>query len=89
MELITILNRCYRQKGFVYRNASFVGQDHHEIEVSIVPRKHTRANCSGCGKPCPGYDRHNRNSRVSGKKRLIVITTWAQTRPLAHQFAIG
>jgi hypothetical protein len=57
MELITILNRCYRQKGFVYRNASFVGQHHHEIEVSIVPRKHTRANCSGCGKPCPGYDR--------------------------------
>jgi hypothetical protein len=36
MELITILNRCYRQKGFVYRNASFVGQHHHEIEVSIV-----------------------------------------------------
>ncbi len=57
MELITILNRCYRQKGFVYQNASFVGQRHHEIEVSIVPRKHSRANCSGCGKPCPGYDR--------------------------------
>lgn len=57
MELITILNQCYRQKGFVYNNASFVGQHCHEIEVSIVPRKHTKANCSGCGKPSPGYDR--------------------------------
>ena len=57
MELITILNQCYRQKGFVYHNASFVGQHRHEIEVSIVPRKHAKANCSGCGKPSPGYDR--------------------------------
>ena len=57
MELITILNQCYRQKGFVYREASFVGQHRHQIEVSIVPRKRSKANCSGCGKPCPGYDR--------------------------------
>ena len=57
MELITILNQCYRQKGFVYQDASFVGQHRHQIEVSIVPRKSSKANCSGCGKPCPGYDR--------------------------------
>lgn len=57
MELITILNQCYRQKGFVYQTANFVGQHRHEIEVSIVPRKHAKANCSGCGKPSPGYDR--------------------------------
>ena len=57
MELITILNQCYRQKGFVYRDARFVGQHRHQIEVSIVPRKSSKANCSGCGKPCPGYDR--------------------------------
>ncbi len=57
MELITILNQCYRQKGFVFQDASFVGRHQHEIEVSIVPRKHSKANCSGCGKPRPGYDR--------------------------------
>jgi len=57
VELITILNQCYRQKGFVYRDARFVGQHLHQIEVSIVPRKCSKANCSGCGKPCPGYDR--------------------------------
>ena len=57
MELITILNQCYRQKGFVFQDASFVGRYHHEIEVSIVPRKHSRANCSGCGNRRPGYDR--------------------------------
>ena len=57
MELITILNQCYRQKGFVYQDAKFVGQHRHQIEVNIVPRKCSKANCSGCGKPCPGYDR--------------------------------
>lgn len=57
MELITILNQCYRQKGFVYQDARFASQHRHEIEVSIVPRKHAKANCSGCGKPRPGYDR--------------------------------
>ena len=57
MELITILNRCYKQKGFVYQNARFVDQHSHQIEVTIVPRKHARANCSVCGQACPGYDR--------------------------------
>lgn len=57
MELMTILNQCYRQKGFVYQNARFVDQHKHEINVSIVPRKGSKANCSGCGKSCPGYDR--------------------------------
>jgi transposase len=57
MELITILNQCYRQKGFVFQDASFVDRHPHEIEVSLVPRKHSRANCSGCGNPRPGYDR--------------------------------
>lgn len=57
MELITILNQCYRQKGFVYQDASFVGRHRQKIEVTIVPRKHSGANCSGCGKQRPGYDR--------------------------------
>jgi transposase len=56
VELITILNQCYRQPGFVYRDARIVGQHRNQIEVSIVPRKCSKANCSGCRKPCPGYD---------------------------------
>lgn len=56
MELITLLNQCYRQKGFVYQAANF-SRHRHEIEVSIVPRKHAKANCSCCGQPSPGYDR--------------------------------
>jgi transposase len=28
-----------------------------EIEVTIVPRANSRALCSGCGQPAPGYDR--------------------------------
>jgi len=54
---MTILNQCYRQQGFVYQNARFADQHKHEINVSIVPRKGSKANCSGCGKSCPGYDR--------------------------------
>jgi transposase len=56
MELITILNQCCRQKGFVFQDASFVDRHPHKIEVSLVPRKHSRANCSGCDNPRPGYD---------------------------------
>jgi len=34
MELITILNRCYRFQGFVYRHARF-SPDKKSIEVSV------------------------------------------------------
>jgi hypothetical protein len=37
MELITILNRCYRLQAFVYRHARF-GQDKKSIE--IFPREY-------------------------------------------------
>ncbi len=57
MLLTTILNRCYRFKGFVYGQARFVrhlGQP--SIEVLVRPRKGSRARCSGCGVRCAGYD---------------------------------
>ena len=38
MELITILNRCHRFRGFVYCNAHF-GADKKSIEVAVRPRK--------------------------------------------------
>jgi hypothetical protein len=38
MELITILNRCYRFRGFVYGHAVF-SADKKSIEVVVRPRK--------------------------------------------------
>jgi hypothetical protein len=35
MELITILNRCHRFRGFVYQHARF-GADKKSIEVAVL-----------------------------------------------------
>jgi len=55
MELITILNQCYRHRGFVYHHARF-SADKKSIEIQVRPRERSAAICSGCGKPAPGYD---------------------------------
>jgi transposase len=55
MELLTILNHCYRHRGFVYRTARF-SSDQRSIEVEIQPRAGSAARCSGCRRPAPGYD---------------------------------
>jgi transposase len=55
MELITILNRCHRFRGFVYQHAQF-SADKKSIEVAIRPRKGSTAVCSRCHLPAPGYD---------------------------------
>jgi hypothetical protein len=55
MELITILNRCHRFQGFVYRHARF-SPDKKSIEVSVRPRKGSAAICSRCHQLAPGYD---------------------------------
>ena len=55
MELITILNQCYRHRGFVYQHARF-SADKKSIEIQVRPRDRSAAICSGCGKPAPGYD---------------------------------
>lgn len=57
MTLITLLNRCYRFKGFVYREARIRPDRKNTIEVKVMPRKGSRPHCSGCGKRCSGYDR--------------------------------
>ena len=38
MELITILNRCHRFRGFVYQHAHF-SADKKSIEVAVRPRR--------------------------------------------------
>ena len=55
MELITILNRCHRFRGFVYQHAHF-GADKKSIEVVVRPRKGSTAVCSRCHLPARGYD---------------------------------
>ena len=55
MELITILNRCHRFRGFVYQHAHF-SADKKSIEVAVRPRKGSTAVCSRCHQPAPGYD---------------------------------
>ena len=55
MELITILNHCYRRRGFVYQQARF-GPGKKSIEVDVRPREGSAAICSGCHLPAPGYD---------------------------------
>ena len=56
LQLITILNRCHRFPGFVYRHARF-SSDSKSIEIDVSPRVGSKAVCSGCHQPAPGYDR--------------------------------
>jgi transposase len=51
-ELITILNRCHRFRGFVYQHAHF-NADKKSIEVAVRPRKGSAAVCSRCHLPAP------------------------------------
>jgi transposase len=55
LQLITILNRCHRFPGFVYHQARF-GSDRKSIEIAVRPRKGSKAVCSRCHEPAPGYD---------------------------------
>ena len=55
MELITILNRCHRFRGFVYQHAYF-SADKKSIAVAVRPSKGSAAVCSRCHLPVPGYD---------------------------------
>ena len=55
LQLITILNRCHRFPGFVYHQARF-SSDHKSIHIAVRPRKGSRAVCSRCHQPGPGYD---------------------------------
>jgi len=55
MELITILNRCHRFRGFVYQHAHF-SADKKSIEVAVRPRKGSAAVCSRCHQLAVGYD---------------------------------
>ncbi|MDA8190340.1 MAG: ISL3 family transposase [Gammaproteobacteria bacterium] len=57
MELTTLLNRCYRFKGFVYGKVQWAKTSPNTIEVEVAPRQGSKPYCSGCGKRRPGYDK--------------------------------
>jgi transposase len=56
MQLITILNRCHRFRGFVYEGARFSPNERNTIEMRVRPRKGSAAICSGCHRPAACYD---------------------------------
>src|ERR1700756_6039178 len=55
LQLITILNQCQRFPGFVYQRARF-NSDRRSIEIRLRPRQGSKAICSRCHQPAPGYD---------------------------------
>ncbi len=58
MQLTTILNDCHKFKRFVYKKAELVEtEDEKVIEVTIEPRRNSRAICSHCEQEAPLYDR--------------------------------
>ena len=58
MLLKTILNRLQKHSGFVYEKDRLVeeGEQPPRVEVEVRPRAGSRARCSNCGRPGPGYD---------------------------------
>lgn len=53
---MTLLNRCYPFKGFIYECARFFGAGRKAIEVDLRARRGSRPYCSGCGRRGPCYD---------------------------------
>ena len=55
MLLMTLLNRRYRFKGFVYRSALFAEGGHKAVELQVRGHRGSRPNCRLRG--CVGHDR--------------------------------
>lgn len=57
MQVKTILNRCHKFKSFVYDSVRWTsGTDKSAIEVTVLPRRGSKALCSTCGGAAPLYD---------------------------------
>ena len=56
MQLKSILNRVQKHPSFVYEAVRLVEHPRLRIEVRVRPRAGTRAKCSQCRRPAPGYD---------------------------------
>jgi transposase len=57
MQLKTILNRVHKFKSFVCGNVVWLDESKNlALLVQVVARANSKAICSGCGNPGPGYD---------------------------------
>jgi transposase len=68
MLLARLLNACHHFPGFVYA-AVRLNEATSTIEVDVRPRRGSKAHCSCCGKPAPGYD-------VLTVRRFAFIPIW-------------
>ena len=58
MRVETILNKCHNFKSFVYKEVHWGSQDDKPaLDVKIIPRKNSKALCSGCGTTATLYDK--------------------------------
>ena len=86
MELITILNRCHRFRGFVYQHAYF-SADKKSIEVAVRPRNGSAAVCSRCHLPAPGYDPARRTAlSVHSPVGVLVFLLYTMRRVDCQRF---
>ena len=70
MQLKRILNRVQRHQGFVYTQMELTQEKEQLVlQITLEPRKNSRAVCSGCGHKRPGYDR-------LGPRRFEFIPFW-------------
>jgi transposase len=57
MRVKTILNQCQKFKSFVYDKVRLVtGEGAPFLEVTVLPRRNSKAICSTCARPAPLYD---------------------------------
>lgn len=70
MQVKRILNRVQKHQGFVYTEMDLVEEDRQLVlNVTLEPRRNSRAVCSGCGVKRPGYDR-------LGPRRFEFVPFW-------------
>ena len=64
MLIKSMLNMVEKYSGFVYSTVRLVGSGStKELEVMVRPRAGSKAICSGCDQPGPGYDRQPEHRR--------------------------
>lgn len=70
MQVKRILNRVQKHQGFVYTDMELTQEKEQLVlNITIEPRKNSRAVCSGCGAQRAGYDR-------LGPRRFEFIPFW-------------
>lgn len=70
MQVKRILNRVQKHQGFVYTDMELVEENRQLVlNVTLEPRRNSRAVCSGCGVKRAGYDR-------LGPRRFEFVPFW-------------